>query len=34
VNGQVIYADGALSGDLAGHVLRGRAYTGQPTPAR
>jgi N-acyl-D-aspartate/D-glutamate deacylase len=34
VNGQVIYADGALSGDLPGHVLRGRAYTGQPALAQ
>ncbi len=34
VNGQVIYADGALSGDLPGHVLRGSAYTGQPALAR
>jgi N-acyl-D-aspartate/D-glutamate deacylase len=33
VNGQVIYADGALSGDLPGHVLRGSAYTGQPALA-
>ncbi|MBV8087190.1 MAG: D-aminoacylase, partial [Chloroflexi bacterium] len=30
VNGQVIYEDGRLSGDLPGKVLRGAAYT----PAR
>src|SRR5581483_7869434 len=28
VNGQVIYADGQLSGDLPGRVLRGAAYRG------
>ncbi|HLH23448.1 MAG TPA: amidohydrolase family protein [Chloroflexota bacterium] len=33
VNGQVIYADGRLSGDLPGHVLRGPAYRGQPALA-
>ena len=33
VNGQVIYDDGALSGDLPGQVLRGAAYTGQPALA-
>jgi N-acyl-D-amino-acid deacylase len=33
VNGQVIYADGRLSGDLPGHVLRGAAYAGRPVAA-
>jgi N-acyl-D-amino-acid deacylase len=32
VNGQVIYADGRLSGDLPGQVLRGGAYRGTPAP--
>ncbi|HZR97835.1 MAG TPA: amidohydrolase family protein [Chloroflexota bacterium] len=30
VNGQVIYEEGRLSGDLPGRVLRGSAYKGQP----
>jgi N-acyl-D-amino-acid deacylase len=33
VNGQVIYEDGRLSGDLPGHVLRGSAYTRRPVAA-
>jgi N-acyl-D-aspartate/D-glutamate deacylase len=32
VNGQVVYADGQLSGDLAGKVLRGAAWAGRPAP--
>jgi N-acyl-D-amino-acid deacylase len=33
VNGQVVYADGQLSGDLAGQVLRGGAWAGRTAPA-
>ena len=33
VNGNVIYENGQLSGDLPGHVLRGSAYTGERAAA-
>ena len=34
VNGQVIYEDGRLSGDLPGQVLRGGAYRQAPPRRR